>query len=180
MSKEQDQQVAQSEQEVPSTTEQEKTDTSHDVGELIAESKSYRKRAQQNETRVKELETQLKSIEDQKLKDKEQWKELAEKREKTIADLTVRAEKGDSLESALRTEAMESLSEEDREFAEEMSTEKLLKFAKRSIKVPVSTNESAVGVTVPPDKNPFTEMTKDERRKNWGRILESYRGKSKN
>ena len=72
------------------------------------------------------------------------------------------------------------MSEEDREFAEDMSTEKMLKFAKRSIKVPVSTNESTVGVTVSPDKNPFTEMTSDERRNNWGRIIEDYRNKKSN
>jgi hypothetical protein len=92
----------------------------------------------------------------------------------------VKADIGEALEKSLRADALESISDEDREFAEDMSTEKLLKFAKRSMKVPVSTNESTVGVTVPPDKNPFTEMTADERRNNWGRIVESYRNKSTN
>ena len=181
MSNEQDQvKIAQKEQAAPAPKEQEESSKSHDAGELIAESKAYRKRAQTSESKVEKLQKQLKSIEEQQLKDNEDWKVLAEKREVELNELKVHADRGKTLEESLRKDALESMSEEDREFAEDMSTEKMLKFAKRSIKVPVSTNESTVGVTVPPDKNPFTEMTSDERRNNWGRIIEDYRHKKSN
>ena len=66
MSSEQDQvKVAQEEQATPAPKEQEESSKSHDVGELIAESKAYRKRAQTSESKVKKLQAQLKSIEEQ-------------------------------------------------------------------------------------------------------------------
>ena len=179
---EQDQKAVEQQAQAP-VAEQQREDQgkeSPNAGNLIAESKKYRTRAQESESLVQELQNQLKEIEDKQLAEKEDYKTLAEKREKENAELKVKADIGEALEKSLRADALESMPEEDREFAEEMSTEKLLKFAKRSVKVLVSTNESAIGVTVPPDKNPFTEMTPDERRKNWGRIVEGYRNKSKN
>jgi len=49
--------------------------------EYIAESKKYRKRAQDAETRLAKLEQQLQSQENAKLKEKEEFKTLAEKLE---------------------------------------------------------------------------------------------------
>ena len=49
--------------------------------EYIAESKKYRKRAQDAETQLADLQKQLKSQENNKLKEKEEFKTLAEKLE---------------------------------------------------------------------------------------------------
>ena len=51
----------------------EETQQSSPNDEYIAESKKYRKRAQDAETRLTELENMLKKQEDTKLKEKEEW-----------------------------------------------------------------------------------------------------------
>ena len=73
--------VAQEEQAVPASTEQDNTSTSSDAGSLIAESKKYRARARKSEEQVASLQSKLEAIETEKLKEKEQWQELFEKRD---------------------------------------------------------------------------------------------------
>ena len=174
MSNEQDQvKVAQEEQAAPVVEEKEESSASHDSGELIAESKAYRKRAQASESKVKKLEAQLKSIEEQQLKENEDWKSLAEKRETELSELKSYADRGKALEESLRKDALESMSDEDCEFAEDLSTEKLLKFAKRSKNV-VQTDESVAAKRAQDDKHPYKDMDKKERQGNWQKVLDHY------
>ena len=174
MSNEQDQaKVAQEEQAAPAIEEKEESSASQDSGELIAESKAYRKRAQASESKVKKLEAQLKSIEEQQLKENEDWKSLAEKREAELSELKSYADRGKALEESLRKDALESMSDEDREFAEDLSTEKLLKFAKRSKNV-VQTDESVAAKRAQDDKHPYKDMDKKERHSNWQKVLDHY------
>jgi len=170
------QEAVQQEQEAVAVESQVVTDEQPEVGKLIQESKKYRSRAQEAETRAKELENQLNSIEEQKLKDQEQWRELAEKYESENKQLTAMAEEGQKLQQSIRQDLMDQLSEEDREFADDLSTDKLRKFVNRSgIKNQVVTNESSPGQMPSVGSNPFTEMTPEERKKKWGSILDRYR-----
>ena len=57
----------------------EETQQSSPNDELIAESKKYRKRAQDAETRLAKLEKSLARAEEDKLKEKEEFKTLYEK-----------------------------------------------------------------------------------------------------
>tara|TARA_Y100000310_G_scaffold219305_1_gene220707 strand:+ start:411 stop:941 length:531 start_codon:yes stop_codon:yes gene_type:complete len=166
-------------QAAPASEEQETaSESAQDTGELIADAKRYRKRAQQSETRTAELESQLKQMEDAKMSENEEWKELADKRGAELATLKEQADRGMALESALRAEAMESLSEEDREFADDLSTEKLLKFAKRSAPAEkVATNESAASPVAQIEKDTW-DMSPEERRKHWSSIIQKYQAKS--
>ena len=174
MSSEQDQvKVAQKEQATPAPKEQEESSKSHDAGELIAESKAYRKRAQTSESKVKKHQAQLKSIEEQQLKENEDWKSLAEKRETELSELKSYADRGKALEESLRKNALELMSDEDREFAEALSTEKLLKIAKRSKNV-VQTYESVAAKRAQNDKHPYKDMDKKERQGNWQKVLDHY------
>ena len=154
---------------------QEHTDEHHEVGKLIQESKKYRSRAQEAEIKAKELENKLKSIEETKLKDQEQWKELAEKYEDENKQLSAMAEEGQKLQESIRQDLLGQLTEEDREFADDLSTDKLRKFVNRSsVKKNVVTNESAPGQMPATGKNPFTEMTAAERKKKCSSILDRY------
>ena len=73
-----------------------------------------------------------------------------------------------------RKNLLDQLSDEDREFAIDLSTEKLSKFVSRQVKLKVETNE-AFSRPMPENKvNPFTEMTKDQRQNNWSKVLENY------
>ena len=138
MSNEQDQGMVEQKAQEPIAVKQqeEKSVESPDYGSLIAESKKYRTRAQESESEVVKLQDQLKTIKDQQLVEKEDYRTLFEDQKKA------KVEYGEVLENSLRADALESVPEEDREFAEDMSTDKLLKFSKRYNLKDVRTDES--------------------------------------
>jgi len=144
MSSEPDQGLVEQKAQEPIAAKQqeEKSVESPDYGSLIAESKKYRTRAQESESKVVKLQDQLKSIKDQQLVEKEDYRTLFEDQKKETAALKAKVEYGEVLENSLRADALESVPEEDREFAEDMPTDKLLKFSKRYNLKDVRTDES--------------------------------------
>ena len=144
MSNEQDQGMVEQKAQEPIAVKQqeEKSVESPEFGSLIAESKKYRTRAQESESEVVKLQDQLKTIKDQQLVEKEDYRTLFEDQKKETAALKAKVEHGEVLENSLRADALESVPEEDREFAEDMSTDKLLKFSKRYNLKDVRTDES--------------------------------------
>ena len=144
MSNEPDQGLVEQKAQEPIAAKQqeEKSVESPDYGSLIAESKKYRTRAQESESKVVKLQDQLKAIKDQQLVEKEDYRTLFEDQKKETAALKAKVEYGEVLEKSLRADALESIPEEDREFAEDMSTDKLLKFSKRYNLKDVRTDES--------------------------------------
>lgn len=165
---------AQSEPTAP-VEENETTSSSADAGQLIADAKRYRSRAQKSEKALAEAEAKLKELADAKLSENEEWRTLAEKRGAELAELKEFADRGKALEQALREDAMKSLSDDDKEFAEGMNTEMLLKFVKRSAPAEkVATNESSASPVAQIDKNAW-DMSPEERRKHWSSILNKYR-----
>jgi len=83
--------------------------------EFIAESKKYRKRAQDAETRLANLEKQLESQQNQKLKEKEEYKTLAEKYEAQVNELSPFKDKYDSLVDQRKSVLLDRLPEDKRE-----------------------------------------------------------------
>ena len=83
--------------------------------EHIAESKKYRKRAQDAETQLNNLQKQLDSQENNKLKQKEEYKTLAEKYEAQVNELNPFKEKYEGLVEQRRTKLLERLPEDKRE-----------------------------------------------------------------
>ena len=83
--------------------------------EYIAESKKYRKRAQDAENRLANLEKQLETQQNQKLKEKEEYKTLAEKYEAQVNDLNPYKEKYEGLVEQRRNVLLERLPEDKRE-----------------------------------------------------------------
>ena len=144
MSNEQDQGMVEQKAQEPIAVKQqeEKSVESPEFGSLIAESKKYRTRAQESESKAVKLQDQLKTIKDQQLVEKEDYRTLFEDQKKENAALKTKVEYGEVLEKSLRADALESVPEEDREFAEDMSTDKLLKFSKRYNLKDVRTDES--------------------------------------
>jgi len=144
MSNEQDQGMVEQKAQEPIAVKQqeEKSVESPEFGSLIAESKKYRTRAQESESEVVKLQDQLKTIKDQQLVEKEDYRTLFEDQKKENVALKTKVEYGEVLENSLRADALESVPEEDREFAEDMSTDKLLKFSKRYNLKDVRTDES--------------------------------------
>jgi len=165
--------VAQEEQAVPASTEQDNTSTSSDAGSLIAESKKYRARARKSEEKVASLQSKLEAIETEKLKEKEQWQELFEKRDAEAKEMESVVTQANELDATLRNDALASLNEQDREFAEEMSTAKLLKFSKRITKS-VFTDETIAAKRAADGKHPFKDMNTKERVGNWQKVMDYY------
>mgnify|MGYP005837112603 FL=1 len=83
--------------------------------EHIAESKKYRKRAQDAESKLSNLQKQLESQANAKLKQKEEYKTLAEKYEAQVNELSPFKDKYDSLVNQRKTKLLESLPEDKRE-----------------------------------------------------------------
>ena len=83
--------------------------------EYIAESKKYRKRAQDAENRLAELNKKLESQENAKLKQKEEYKTLAEKYEAQVNELNPFKEKYETLVDQRRSKLLERLPEDKRE-----------------------------------------------------------------
>ena len=83
--------------------------------EYIAESKKYRKRAQDAENRLANLEKQLETQANTKLKEKEEYKTLAEKYEAQVNDLNPYKEKYEGLVEQRRSKLLDRLPEDKRE-----------------------------------------------------------------
>ena len=83
--------------------------------EYIAESKKYRKRAQDAETKLANLEKQLETQQNAKLKENEQFKTLAEKYEAQVNELNPYKEKYEGIVEQRRGVLLERLPEDKRE-----------------------------------------------------------------
>ena len=83
--------------------------------EYIAESKKYRKRAQDAETQLAKLNKKLESQENAKLKEKEEFKTLAEKFEAEVDSLSPYKEKYEALVEQRKASLLEKLPEDKRE-----------------------------------------------------------------
>ena len=107
-----------SEENTPVVETTEATETietvSPDAG-LIAESKKYRQRAQQAETQLAEFQKKLEQQENVKLKEKEEWKTLAEQNEAKLNDALPYKEKYEALYSANKEKLLSRFPEEQQE-----------------------------------------------------------------
>ena len=83
--------------------------------EHIAESKKYRKRAQDAESQLAKLNKQLESQENTKLKEKEEFKTLAEKLEAENTSLNSYKDKYEGLVEQRKSKLLERLPEDKRE-----------------------------------------------------------------
>ena len=107
-----------SEENTPVVETTEATETietvSPDAG-LIAESKKYRQRAQQAETQLAEFQKKLEQQENVKLKEKEEWKTLAEQNEAKLNEALPYKDKYEALYSVNKQKLLSRFPEEQQE-----------------------------------------------------------------
>ena len=147
--------------------------------QYIAESKKYRKRAQDAETRLAKLEKKLAKAEEAKLKEKEDFKALYEQVSSKNESLTANAEKWSKYEEAKRASLLESHPEEERETLSKLDLE-TLEFVTNKINNTKANAPELVGhprQKVEPVKN-WAEMDAEERRDNWGDIVKGFNNKN--
>ena len=150
---------------------QETTSNSTDVSSLVAESKKYRKRSQDAESRLAELEKKLASAEEAKLKEKEDFKALYEKVSSDNESLTANAQKWNKYEENRRNTLLQAAPEEERERLAGLDLD-TLEYVTGKISNDKPNMPEVVGRArnVQPQKS-YLEMNEQERRANWGNIL---------
>ena len=146
--------------------------------ELIAESKKYRKRAQDAETRLAKLEKSLAKAEESKLKEKEEFKTLYEKASSELEGLSANAEKWAKYEEGKRASLLETHPEEDRESLSKLDLETLEyvtnKINDKKLNVP-----EVAGMTRKSESEvkleDFQNMSKQDKQKNWANFINQYK-----
>tara|TARA_Y100000592_G_C5291932_1_gene231268 strand:- start:40 stop:582 length:543 start_codon:yes stop_codon:yes gene_type:complete len=148
-----------------------------EVGNLIAESKKYRGRAQAAEGELAKLRKEIEDTRISQLEEQEQWKSLAEERATKLAELEPIVEMAQQQEASLRTELLGELPEDEHETFGKLPIEALRAVVKkfRTQRVAVSNSPSA---PVNNDKIDLKKIKDSDRRMNWSNILESYKRKS--
>ena len=153
------------------------TETTQDSSneQYIAESKKYRKRAQDAEAKLAKYEKDKSKAEEDRLKEKEEFKTLYEKASSEIESLTANAEKWSKYEEAKRVSLLESHPEEERESLSNLDLETLEYVTNKINNVKVNAPEVVGTSKKQSAPKKFNQMTADEKRKNWSDILKSYK-----
>ena len=150
-------------------------DSSND--QYIAESKKYRKRAQDAEARIAEFEKKFTDQEEAKLKEKEDFKALYEKSSSQIESLTANSEKWAKYEEGKRASLLDVHPEEDRENLSKLDLDTLEYVTNKINKTKANVPEvvgKARGTVV--DK-PIDWSNKNWLKENWSQVTESYKQK---
>jgi hypothetical protein len=147
-----------------------------DYGQLVQESKKYRKRAQDSEAKLQKM-LKEKDIERQKqMESQNEWQALAEERAVKIQELEPIVEQFKRDEAEQRELILSDFNEEDKAQFGGLSLPQLRTLHSRLVK--------PTGDLVPTDKTParslnptnkdWTTMSESERRSNWGSIVRGY------
>ena len=109
-----------------------------------------------------------------KLQEEEKWQELNAELVKQLESYKPYKDRWDSMDSRLREGALAQLPESKREKFANVDTEVLLSIVEEFTEVEKVNPPDKKG-TIPTEKvGDWTKMSSEDRRKNWGTILESY------
>jgi len=149
--------------------------------ELIAESKKYRKRAQDAETRLGKLEKSLARAEEDKLKEKEEFKTLYEQASSKVEGLSANAEKWSKYEETKRVSLLENHPEDERESLSKLDLE-TLEYVTNKINTTKANAPEVAGNSRRDYKTPpkdWTTMSSQEKKENWDDIVKAAVEKGK-
>ena len=154
-------------------------DSSND--QYIAESKKYRKRAQDAESKLAKYEKAKSKAEENRLKEKEEFKTLYEQASSKIDNLTANAEKWSKYEEAKRSSLLETHPEEERESLSKLDLDTLEyvtnKINKTKANAPEVAGNSRKDYKTPPKD--WTKLSQSELRENWDDIVKDTLERSK-
>ena len=153
------------------------TETTQDSSneQYIAESKKYRKRAQDAEARLAEHEKAKSKAEEERLKEKEEFKTLYEQASSKIENLTSNAEKWTKYEETKRASLLENHPKDERESLSKLDLE-TLEYVTNKINNNKPNAPEVVGNPRGnvPDK-PIDWSDRQAVKDNWGQILNQYK-----
>ena len=146
-----------------------------DIGQLVQESKKYRKRAQESEEKFQKLSKKLELDRQKQMEEQNQWQQLAEERAAKLAELEPIVESFKKDEADQRERILSDFTEADREEFGGLSLPQLRSLHSKLInnKVVTPTSGAPARSTNPENKH-WTEMEKKERQQNWGNIIKGY------
>jgi len=151
-------------------------ESNSEINQLIAESKKYRKRSQSAEAELANLQKQIASDREKQMEEQQEWQQLAEERALRIAELEPIVERAMNDETQMREQILSGFSEEDRETFGDLPLAKLRaldnKINPNNPRMAVANNPAVPANEVPKD---WTSMNRNDRAKNWDKILASYR-----
>ena len=159
------------------------TETTQDSSneQYIAESKKYRKRAQDAETQLVKLQKKFANQEEAKLKEKEDFKALYEQVSSKVEGLTANADKWGKYEEAKRTSLLENHPEDERESLSKLDLE-TLEYVTNKINTTKANAPEVAGNPRKDYKTPpkdWTKLSAQERRDNWDNIVKDTIKRSK-
>ena len=154
------------------TTQSKPTETP-DAGALIAESKKYRLRSQDAEAKLAELQTKLEQQDNAKLKEKEEFKTLAEKFELQVNELSPFKEKYEALLNNRKEQLLQQIPEDQRDNFKDKDID-VLEFMIDNMSKPTNNEPSARG-SIQPKVMDWGSMSEDEKRSNWSDIVKGYK-----
>jgi len=142
---------------------------------LIAESKKYRKRAQDAETRLAELEKNLSKVEESKLKEKEEFKTLYEQASSKVESLSSNAEKWTNYEGTRRNSLLENHPVEDRESLKGLPLDTLEYVTSKINNIKTNAPE-VVGIARKKEPEVLVDWSdKQSIKNNWASIIKQYK-----
>ena len=153
------------------------TETAQDSSneQYIAESKKYRKGAQDAEARLAKYEKAKSKAEEDRLKEKEEFKTLYEKASSDIEGLTANADKWSKYEEAKRSSLLENHPDEDRDSLSKLDLETLEYVTNKINDRKPNAHETLGHARKNMTKKPYSEMTAQEKKENWSSIIKQYK-----
>jgi len=165
-------------EEVATNSQSQEPNDSPDVGSAIAESKKYRNRAQLAEESLAKLEKKLEADRENQMAEQNKWQELAEERALKLKEQEPVIEAATQQIATYRDELLADLSEEDRETFGDLPLDKLKALHTKLVnetKSEVVPTDGTPARTANPDNKSWVDLSDEERRSNWGTILDAYR-----
>ena len=152
-------------------------DSSND--QYIAESKKYRKRAQDAESKLAKYEKANAKAEEERLKEKEEFKTLYEKASSKIDGLTANADKWSKYEDAKRVSLLENHPEDERESLSKLDLETLEYVTNKINNTKTNAPEVVGNARKSAPEKPVDWNNKESLKENWGNIVQQYKKTAK-
>ena len=152
-------------------------DSSND--QYIAESKKYRKRAQDAEAKLAKYEKANAKAEEERLKEKEEFKTLYEKASSKIDGLTANAEKWSKYEDAKRVSLLENHPEDERESLSKLDLETLEYVTNKINNTKTNAPEVVGNARKAVPEKPVDWNNRESLKENWGNIVQQYKKTTK-
>jgi len=159
------------------TQSQDNSTDQPDYGQLVQESKKYRKRAQESEDKLDRLNKKLEVDRQKQMEEQNQWQQLAEERAAKLAEMEPIVEAFKRDEADQRELILSDFSDEEKEEFGGLSLGQLRSLHKKLFQNTTNSVAPTSGTparAVNPNNKHWTKMSKDERQSNWGDIVKGY------